>query len=277
MQAIKVAALIVGEPQGAELWTLRSVFSGPCELCVVQALCYDEMSRLRRARRRLKTQGVLKAVSCWMGTSFVGGREGTRTTRILNELFDADCLREWWQQCGVRSFKVPHLNHPQCQKVLESFAPDIILRVSGGILKSHIFNQAKLGALNIHRGQAPLIRGISSIVWGIIEDRRDWIGATIHLIDEGIDTGAILWRGAPQLSAGDTAATLCFRAHVEAVAALLRLLKRYARGEKPALWPTPAAEASTYRGTPGLGAWLKFLLLRRGRRARFLIEQAVQC
>lgn len=277
MQRIKVAALVVGEPRGAELWTLRSVFSSPWELCVVHALRNNEMSRLTRARRRLKTQGLFKTVSCWMGTSLIGRREGKRFNRILDQLFDADSLREWWGQSGVPSFKVPHLNHPRCQKVLESIAPDIILRVSGGILKSHIFNQAKLAALNIHHGRAPLIRGISSIVWGIIEDRRDWIGATIHLIDEGIDTGAILWRGAPQLSAGDTAATLLFRAHVEAVAALPWLLERYARGERPALWPTPAAEASTYRSTPGLGAWLKFLLLRRGRHARFVIERAVQC
>jgi len=212
-----------------------------------------------------------------MGTSFVGGREGRRANRILDQLFDADSLREWWRQSGVQSFQVPYLNHPQCQKVLESIAPDIILRVSGGILKSHIFNRAKLAALNIHHGQAPLIRGVSSIVWGIIEDKRDWIGATIHFIDEGIDTGAILWRGAPQLSAGDTAETLCFRTHLEAVAALLRLLERYARGEKPAPWRTPAAETSTYRSAPGLGAWLKFLLLRRGRHARVLIERAVQC
>lgn len=155
--------------------------------------------------------------------------------------------------------------------------PDIILRVSGGIFKSHIFNQAKLAALNIHHGQAPLIRGVSSIVSGIIKDKRDWIGATIHLADEGIDTGAILWRGAPQLSAGHTAATRCFRAHLEAVAVLPRLLERYARGEKPARWPTPAAEASTYRSTPGLGAWLKFLLFGRGRHPGFLIDRAVQC
>lgn len=212
-----------------------------------------------------------------MGTSFIGGREDKRESRILDQLFDADLLREWWRQSGVPSFKVPCLNHPQCQKVLESIAPDIILRVSGGILKSHIFNQAKLASLNIQHGQAPLIRGVSSIAWGIIEGKPDWIGATIHLVDEGIDTGAILWRGAPQLSVGDTAATLYFRAHLEAVAALLRLLERYARGEKPALWPTSAEEASTYRSTPGLGAWLKFLLLRRGRHARILIEPAVQC
>ena len=277
MQKIKVAALIVGEPRGLDLWTLRSLFCGPCELYVVQALCDHEISRLRRARRRLKTQGLFKAVSCWMGTTFVGGREGKRTNRILDQLFDADFLREWWRQSGVHCIEVPYLNHPQCQKVLESIVPDIILRVSGGILKSHIFNQAKLATLNIHHGQAPLIRGVSSIVWGIIEDKRDWIGATIHLVDKGIDTGAVLWRGAPQLSTGDTAATLCFRAHLEAVAALLRLLERYARGEKPARWPISAAEASTYRSTPGLGAWLKFLLLGRGRRARFLIERAVQC
>jgi folate-dependent phosphoribosylglycinamide formyltransferase PurN len=61
---------------------------------------------------------------------------------------------------------------------------------------------------------------------GIIEDRREWISATIHVVDEGIDTGTILWRGAPQLAPGDTAVMTCFRAHLEAVEALVRILEQ---------------------------------------------------
>src|SRR6202011_2340827 len=127
---------------------------------------------------------------------------------------------------------------------LEKIQPDIIVRVSGGLLRRHIFSQARLATLNIHHGQAPLIRGLSIIAWGILENRREWIGTTIHVIDEGVDTGTVLWRGAPQLAPGDSAASLYYRAHLEGVAALARLIEEYARSEATPLWALSRREAS---------------------------------
>ena len=277
LKRLRVAALIVGEPRGAELWALRSIFAGPCELYVVQAKRYSAVSQLKRARNQVRTQGLVRSVSRWIGKGLIGTREHERTQRILDQLFDVSALREWWVRSGIAPFKVPHLNHLYSRAALEKIQPDIIVRVSGGLLKRHIFSQARLATLNIHHGQAPLIRGLSNIAWGVLENRREWIGTTIHVIDEGVDTGTVLWRGAPQLAPGDTAATLYFRAHLEGVAALVRILEEYARSEAPPVWELPPREASNYRSAFSLAAWLKFLFLARGRRARVLTERAIEC
>src|SRR4029077_15750004 len=178
-------------------------------------------SKLKRARNQLGTQGLVRSVSRWTGKGLIGAREHERTQRILDQLLDVGHLREWWVRSGIVPFKVPHLNHLDSRAALEKIQPDIIVRVSGGLLKRHIFSQARLVTLNIHHGQAPLIRGLSNIAWGIVENRREWIGTTIHVIDEGVDTGPVRGRGARKLPRGATGASLYFRAHLEGVAALV--------------------------------------------------------
>ena len=137
----------------------------------------------------------------------IGSIHDRLETRRLDQLFDGPHLREWWAQSGIQPSIVPHLNHAHTGSTIGAFQADLIVRVSGGVLKRQTFGRARIAALNIHHGMAPRIRGMWSISWGIIEGRRDWIGATLHEIDDGIDTGRVLWRGSPQISPGDTATT----------------------------------------------------------------------
>jgi folate-dependent phosphoribosylglycinamide formyltransferase PurN len=276
MQPLKVAALISGQPGPQELWTLRNIASVPSELHVVQALHATTVPRSKRAKRLIKEYGLFRTASRFAG-GVVGSRVGANDRKILNDLFDFAALGEWWERSGIARVEVRALNDAESKSALSAIAPDVIVRVSGGVLKPHIFSQAKLATLNIHHGQAPMIRGMWSIPWGIVEGRRDWIGATVHVIDEGIDTGTILWRGGPQLAPGDTNVDLLFRTHLEAVNALVEILKTYARGETPKPWILSADETSTYRSAAGLWDWMKLLSLGRGRKARFLIERGIEC
>ncbi len=274
---LKVAALISGRPRAQELWTLRGISSVPCDLHVVQASQATTVSASKRIRRLIKEYGLLQTAS-----RFLGGRLGEqiakRDSSVLDELFDLPSLTKWWEQCGIVPVPVRALNHAEAQTALAEIKPDIIVRVSGGILKPHIFSLARLVTINIHHGQAPLIRGMWSIPWGIIEGRGDWIGATVHVIDAGIDTGTILWRGGPQLAPGDTTVDLLFRTHLEAVAALVEILKRYAEGDESLrAWVPPPGEVSVYRSAANLGDWLKLLWLGRGRRAPALISRGIEC
>jgi Formyl transferase len=273
---LRIAALISGEPNAADLWTLRKVSSIPCELRVIQARLPSKVSHGRRLRRLLSQYGLLGTCS-----RLVGGIIGSRITRkdreLLEELFDFQDLQKWWRLPSLKPISVSTLNHAESRSALERFSPDIIVRVSGGILGPHIFSLARLSALNIHHGQAPMIRGMWSIPWGIIEGRSDWIGATVHIIDQGIDTGGVLWRGTPQLAPGDASVDLFFRAHLEAVDALIEVLRTYSSGQTPAIWASPANGSSTYRSAPGIWDWLRFLYLGRGRRAAVLLERGVGC
>jgi len=61
-----------------------------------------------------------------------------------------------------------------------------------GILKTDIIESPLAGWLNGHPGLLPEYRGLNPVQWAI--RNMDRVGATVHLIDEGIDTGPILIR-----------------------------------------------------------------------------------
>ena len=276
MRRLKVAALISGEPGPLELWTLRGMAAVSCELRVVRAARATTEPAIRRALRLVKRHGLLGTLSRYAGAE-LGARVARQDRRLLEELMDHDELLSWWARSGIETADVPALNDARAQEVLEAMAPHLIVRVSGGILKPAVFSLARIATLNIHHGLAPLIRGMWSIPWGIVEGRRDWIGATIHVIDAGIDTGTVLWRGGPQLAPGDTSVDLLFRAHLEAVSALASIIRMYADGEVPLPRPPDPGEVSVYRSAAGLAEWIKFLRLDRGRRARVLLERGLEC
>lgn len=277
MRPQTVVALLVGDPQAPELWTLKRLAAVAGELKVVSAENGSSISARKRLRRLIREYGVIRVVSRVLAGKLIGKREERRELEELERLFDGEHLRDWWAHCGIEPITVPHLNHEKAGSVIAAMQPDIIVRVSGGILKRETFGLARRAALNIHHGVAPRIRGMWSIPWGIVEGRTDWIGATVHLIDDGIDTGCVLWRGSPQIAAGDTATRLFFRAHLEAVEALVRVIQTYTHAEIPSALQSQGSEESVYRSAPGLAAWIKFLYLSRGKRSAAILEGALKC
>ena len=271
---LKVVALLVSSPQAAELWTLRNLEATSCQLYVVRAVRGTGITASKRLRGIVRRHGVWGGISRLLGSKIIGPWHERKELRQLDKLLDGEHLREWWRDSGIKPIDVPHLNHADARSTIADLQPDIIVRVSGGILKPEIFSLARIVTLNIHHGIAPRIRGMWSIPWGIIEGRCDWIGATVHEIDYGIDTGRVLWRGGPQVARGDTGTTLFFRAHLEAVDALVRLIGEYAEGTIPVSWPCDNQETSEYRSAPSLWAWLRYLYLGGGKRARIILEKA---
>jgi formyl transferase-like protein len=275
---LKVVALIVGDPQAMELWTLKSLAAVSGSLSVVRAQYGSGLSARKRLRGLVRQHGVRAVASRVIGNQLFGRLHERRQALLLERLFDGPFLREWWSASGIRPVTVPHLNHKEAHAAIAAVQPDILVRVSGGVLKRPTFGRARLGAINIHHGIAPRIRGMWSIPWGIVESRPDWIGATVHQIDDGIDTGRVFWRGSPQIAPGDTATTLFFRAHLEAVQALVSVIRTYERGETPPAWPIDDQPGtSVYRSAPGIGAWIRFLRMREGKQSDAILERALTC
>lgn len=71
------------------------------------------------------------------------------------------------------------------------FSPDLIVSYNyRHILKKEIFSIPKFGTVNMHISYLPYNRGADPNLWSHIEGTPS--GVTIHLIDEGIDTGPII-------------------------------------------------------------------------------------
>jgi folate-dependent phosphoribosylglycinamide formyltransferase PurN len=53
-------------------------------------------------------------------------------------------------------------------------------------------------ALNIHMGVSPYYRGSSTNFWAMYDRRPEYVGATIHLLSRGLDSGPMLFHALPR-------------------------------------------------------------------------------
>jgi len=56
-------------------------------------------------------------------------------------------------------------------------------------------------AYNIHMGTSPWYRGSSCNFWAMYDEKPEFVGATIHLLSRGLDSGAILFHALPDAAA----------------------------------------------------------------------------
>jgi len=91
---------------------------------------------------------------------------------------------------------------------LAGWKPDMIaVAAFGRILPSAILSLPPLGCINVHGSLLPKYRGAGPIQWAIINGETE-TGITTMLMDEGMDTGAMLLQEAIPITADDTTGTL---------------------------------------------------------------------
>jgi peptidoglycan/xylan/chitin deacetylase (PgdA/CDA1 family)/folate-dependent phosphoribosylglycinamide formyltransferase PurN len=91
-------------------------------------------------------------------------------------------------------FKTSNLNDGGALSRLCDLNPDLVLIFGAPILRDDWITVPRLGALNMHYGALPWYRSGYSTQFALLHERPDRIGATVHYIDSGIDTGGIVKR-----------------------------------------------------------------------------------
>lgn len=97
---------------------------------------------------------------------------------------------------------------PEAVALVEELAPDcIVVAAYGQIIPKSILDIPPKGILNVHGSLLPAYRGAAPIQWAIVRGETE-TGITTMLMDEGLDTGAILLQRTIAIQPQDTAATM---------------------------------------------------------------------
>ena len=75
--------------------------------------------------------------------------------------------------------------------------PDVVLVFGTGILREPLLSAFDGRIVNIHLGLSPYYRGAGTNFWPLVNREPEYVGATIHYLDAGIDTGPILAHARP--------------------------------------------------------------------------------
>ncbi|NDJ60845.1 MAG: formyl transferase [Chloroflexi bacterium] len=87
--------------------------------------------------------------------------------------------------------EVESVNGPEVSTLISAVQPGAVVVSGTGIIARRVLALAPT-FINIHCGITPRYRGVHGAYWAITEGRPDLAGTTVHLIDPGVDTGAIL-------------------------------------------------------------------------------------
>lgn len=136
---------------------------------------------------------------------------------------------------------------------LRALQPDlVVLAAYGKILPGEFLRVAPLGALNVHPSLLPRFRGAVPVQAAILAGEAE-TGATLFVMDEGIDTGPIVARRAIPLRGDERAPALTARLFELSAELALEALPAYARGEIVPQ-PQPPGEPPLRRLTKEAGA-----------------------
>jgi len=122
------------------------------------------------------------------------------------------------------------LNAPDVVARVAAWGADLGLSLGAPVLRRPLFGLPRLGTINLHLGKVPDYRGAPPGFWELWTD-ADEIGATIHMVDDGLDTGPVLEQLVAPLYRDDTPSVALARAEELGRIALARVLERASRGD----------------------------------------------
>lgn len=109
---------------------------------------------------------------------------------------------------GIEVFQPHILKTPESVERLKQFDADIFVVVAyGKLLSKEILDMPKYGCINVHASLLPKYRGSAPIQWSIIDGEKV-TGVTVMQMDEGMDTGDMLFKSAVEIEDNDTADSL---------------------------------------------------------------------
>lgn len=161
-----------------------------------------------------------------MKSIFIGGKQiGANTLRILlAEGFRPDFVianlddngLDSWHESLVRIATEADLpvitgkkvRDPEIIQKIKDAAPEIIFCIGGTqIIPKEVLDIPRLGTLNIHPALLPKYRGRFSTAHAIFNG-EEFTGATVHWMDEGLDTGPIILQEKFPITEIDTGRTV---------------------------------------------------------------------
>jgi len=100
---------------------------------------------------------------------------------------------------------------PEFLTALADWKPDLIaVTAYGRILHSPILTLPPMGCVNVHGSLLPKYRGAAPVQWAVINGETE-TGITTMMMDEGMDTGAMLLQESLPIFPEDTAGALALR------------------------------------------------------------------
>jgi methionyl-tRNA formyltransferase len=120
-------------------------------------------------------------------------------------------VKEFALKHGLAVHQPAKIRNKEALRLFASHDADLSVVVAyGRILPTTFLSAPRRGCINVHFSLLPQYRGAAPVNWAIVRGERE-TGVTTMLIDEGLDTGAMLLQRGTEIGEAETAPELMLR------------------------------------------------------------------
>jgi len=197
-------ALLVIDNDICRITANRLASTLPSLVVIVEEHISRRLQLIRRVRRlgSVRVIGQLAFV-CFARFLIAASR------RRIQEIIHTHKLKPWWP-AGINLIRVPSVNSPECIGQLRQLDPKVVIVVGTRIISRKVLAAVPTLFINYHDGITPKYRGIRGGYWAKAKGDLENFGVTVHLIDAGVDTGAVLYQARVKPTRHDNYATFSY-------------------------------------------------------------------
>jgi len=239
-----------------DIWLINKV----ADVCKIEGVVLPSGKRYREygisyiLKKRLRRIGLFALANQALLIIYRFIVERRRDKRAAKEIFSGKPT-DYIERKDLDILEVEDINSEEVKNFIMSKSPQLVVVSGAPLLKKHILQAAEGRIINLHPGLAPQYRGRYGSFWPIYNKEPELVGVTVHFIDRGIDTGAILLQQQVNYEPYDTLKIITYKQHRTGGDLLVKCLSGYDRLVSRAYFKTDCP-SNNYL-TPGLTHYLK--------------------
>jgi hypothetical protein len=183
----RITVLTIPSPQSWIIVNALVQHFGP-----VTVLAEERKSRFNLVRKRMRRQGPVTVLG-QIGFVLLQKLLAPRARRRIDEII-AEHGIDPNPNPACEILSVPSINSMACRAALAMLKPDVVLVIGTRIIGRRTLAAITAPVINFHSGINPKYRGQTGGYWALAMGDPRNAGVTVHLVDEGVDTGAILYQ-----------------------------------------------------------------------------------
>lgn len=211
-----------------DIWLINNV----ADVCQVEGIVFPSGTRYREygwvhvLKKRLRRLGLLKLANQALLITYRLIVESRRDKRAAKELFSSK-PSDYIERRDIDILGVEDINSEEVRDFILSKAPQLVVVSGAPLLKKRIIEAVEGRIINLHPGFAPQYRGRYGAFWPVYYKEPELVGVTVHFVDKGIDTGAILLQCQVDFNPGDTLKIVTYKQHRIGVELLVKCLAEF--------------------------------------------------
>ncbi len=199
--------IVVVTEGGPHIWAIVNVLAD--RFGQITVILETPESKRALLTRRARKQGWV-SVAGQLGT-MVLTRLGKRLFAGRAERIAAETGLETEPRPGQVIVEVPSANSPEFLAAIERLKPEVVMLAGCRLLSQKTLAAMPCPVLNYHAGITPGYRGMNGGYWALATGDIRNFGATVHLVDAGVDTGGVLHQVRGRPGKGDNIALYALR------------------------------------------------------------------